>query len=1398
MARFQFFVVQFVLLISFVASGAIPDNVRKAMKDLASSDPTEVSAAMQTVTENPSQYYYTEIFRSLVEATNDGLSAMKYNTYIIGGGLKALAEYSGPGQDQELNNILQKFDSVRGDMQGALSSNVFPHMVAAYNVLESSTGNGNIKLETLINDDAPIKKTGPVESIKTKLGKKKKPAAVSNADDTTLAEIIAAKAGKAGEIVLGATASVIRDDNNKKIESGKFIPVLGRDEDAKKVLEVLARIEGSNAALIGTAGSGKSSIVKLIDKMSADGVLPKGPAFEGLQDLVVLETTPARISRIAQSDSANAQAAALEAYVDSVIATQSAIGKTIVVFIDEAHTLGESQVEALKRYMASQDGVKFVFASTSEEFNMAFKSNKAFNRRVKVVPIEELSEEKAYQVIKDSWMPKIESRYNVSIDEDVFVRLLKEYINLNPDGGRIDGTIKSLQDIAIRYQNSTITKEQLSEFILDYYSLPVDPQDRVAFRKFIVGVRAKINQEVIGQERMVEDMVSEYGKLLQNKTKSVTSIYAMGPTGVGKTFTSELLAKNVLSNSNALLEINGNEYMNGGYDLNALFGAPNGVISSDTTSGRLMEWLDDPSQGGKGGVLVFNEIDKMHPDGLKRIMELLDRGVITGGDGKTRHVKNLMIVFTSNRGVDMTFPDGWEKWTASEREKFISTLSSDDLKKRVTTQKSGNYRDDKKMPPEILNRIDLFTVGAPISEEDAIKVGHKSMNDKVAEALSEYEVKLNVDPGVVKHIVDSVYNPKFGARPVNRGVNKYYNLMIDEAIVNEDLSGQTEINISLDASGENFVLTAGKVQTTLKAPKLEADDPLSDPETMSLLRGFEEKMSSELFGQEEVVSQIYDAVLSYKSGLVRDKALSFFLVGSTGTGKSETAKVLANVMYENRERTAFINLGDLRHDFDMSTVFNPPTGVTGGDKAGLFEQALIENPEGGVILFDEASNMGGNDKAKKNDLFKKLYEITDEKTWTSTATGAAYDLSKYIFIFTGNDGEELFQGVDADDLRLATWRDNRDKASDLLAKNGVPEAFMGRMAGVMLQKPLIRSIVANKIVPKFIQPLVNKLKSAGVPIKVNISEETRTNIGMIFFTQKQGARSIKNVIDRQVNALITLARMHMVENDISSDVKLEVTVEDSFANQIYIKDTNQDRKVQLVANLVNSKGKVIESFSKDATQFADKTHLMTKDQARLTAFHEAGHAIANDPDKTHQKLAFITIKGRGEYLGYARYEKLKGSQSTTHETVIAQMAKSLAGSAAQQMAGYPADAGMSGDIKHARTAAMNAILKFGIYSEFSHIEAEAEFKSLDSETKKAVTKKSKELFDEAWTEAVKVLEDNWAAVDKVAEVLLKQGEISGDEFKDIQSQSLKVKKPKLDDLKKTKNFFAPSCNASLG
>ncbi|HPI40968.1 MAG TPA: hypothetical protein PLJ21_09190 [Pseudobdellovibrionaceae bacterium] len=473
---------------------------------------------------------------------------------------------------------------------------------------------------------------------------------------------------------------------------------------------------------------------------------------------------------------------------------------------------------------------------------------------------------------------------------------------------------------------------------------------------------------------------------------------------------------------------------------------------------------------------------------------------------------------------------------------------------------------------------------------------------------------------------------------------------------------------------------------------------------------------------------------------------------------------------------------------DLNALFGSKPGYVGSEEIREFEQALMKNPNGGVLVFDELSNMGGSSKEEKNALFKQLYEIFEEGRWHSSQTNTTYDLSKYVIINTGNDSEKLFQGIGADDLRLATWKDESkpEKVFALLSESGVPEAFLGRMAGLFMMKPLLKdesSEIAEKLLSQSFKKVIEDLGIEIVYDQKFLEQFTKT-----FFSQNQGGRSLRNVID---NRVIGLVAMLVVNNGGLRSVegkKIQLFIEDNLRIEPFVLKPPPKRSVQIKAVLLGENNQVISVRSDELNDIAPEVLKMSLKQALNTAYHEAGHAIVNNPEFTGQKVKFITINGQGNYLGYARYEDLSEGMfrgDMTEEVMLHWLARLYAGRRAELLAGFKETTGWRSDREKANDILTKYLIDSGMHSELTGMRFVGGKFDPTPQQKKIIDHELKRYTEKAIKMADEMLVKNWHLIRSIVARIIKTGVLREEDFDRI---LLEVQRPVGYEWKKAENL----------
>ncbi len=1197
----------------------------------------------------------------------------------------------------------------------------------------------------------------------------------------------------AAKVLLAGSSEILTDRVREEVASGDYIEIIGRDNEANQAIDILCRLKGKNPVFVGPAGVGKTTVAEKIAVKILRREYPDTDVYKReLDNAEVIIATPSKISTLAKKGQ---EALAMEMYLEALLEVERTYKeqnrgkeKPLILYIDEMHSLSEEQIEAMKPFLDSRTrGIRFLGSTTSKELRLAFKQNEAMLRRLEPIGVEEMTPEQTVDLFKKSWGPKIEARYKVKFSDEAIEAAIRVAPKLKPDNARPDGPFKVLQDLAIRLHRKNkgslvqVDDKNVYQFATDLTGLPSNPLNGKEFAGYFQKLETDLNQVVVDQPRMVHSLTEQFSDLLTESGRPRV-LMMMGNTGVGKSLVGKTFALKAFGSENRFFRIDGTSLARDseGGQLNSLFGAANGIKSADQTSGTLMEFLDDPARGKYSGVILIDEAEKMSPDSWQRFMEMFDTGRTTGGDGKVRTLSNHVIILTSNRGAQLAFPGSVNTWTEDDIRRRLESLSSGDLKDFFMQPTNGD--DDFKLPPEVVNRIDEFVLAGPITRSGAVKIGRLEADNFRKMILEKFQLKLDIDPKLIEHLALTGYSVTDGARYVSRQIKQYLSKAFRDARAQFDLGKNDTLKFELyqkdPTSPVEIKIISPKGQSlTVEAPKKIYLDPLQDADLVSKLQNLPGVMHEKIIGQDMAIRSAVQSITAKMGNADRTRPLSMFLVGSTGTGKTEFGKAIAQGLYGSNSRYAVIPLGGVMSDVDLTEIFGSKPGYSGHRTMWAFEKALTENPNGGVIIFDEISNMGGNNKSLKEALFKKFYDILDEGKWVSPATGKTFDLRNYFFLFTGNDGEKLFQGIDADDLRMARWKDanTREKIRGLLRESGVPEAFLGRPDDIILMKPLLHP-EAIAITQKLLKAQVDQFLAHRPGLKVEYDQNFVKQFAESFFTQDSGGRSVKSVLENRLGELLVSALLqngYSAQNMNGMTLKLNLT--DSMTKKPYWLKQNPPREVKLQVEISRS-GNPVGKVESNLTEFAPVIPIQNTKQAKSTAYHEAGHAIVNEPLLTGDKLSHITIRGgsKGDlkYYGYARYEEIPELHSSpTKEAVLAEIARLTAGRAAQTLAGFSEDAGWANDLEKIRKLGARYLTTWGMEPTLWGIQIDADGNPVLNDAQKGIfDRELKKLIDQGLELSTAVLKERWPLVRSVTAELLQKGMISEERFNELRAQ----------------------------
>lgn len=554
-------------------------------------------------------------------------------------------------------------------------------------------------------------------------------------------------------------------DLNKLAEENKIDPVIGRATEIAEITEVLAKRNKANILLVGDPGVGKTAIAEGLARNIVNNEVP-----EYLKEYRVYNL------EIGSLLAGSKYRGEFEEKLKSVIEALVAKGKAIL-FIDEAHQMrgagssGQSQVDfsnMIKPYL-SKGQLKIIASTTWEEYNQSFEKDRALMRRFQRITVDEPTPAVAKDILK-GLRSTFETFHGGKISDeaiDAAVDLTVRYLTDKklPDKA-IDMIDAASAKLKIAGGEWTLGKPEIVAQVAKVARIPVEQIGNADSPKGLDGIESGIKSRLFGQDSAVDAVlervyVARSG--LKDPNKPLGSFLFLGPTGTGKTELAKLLSSNL---GMKLLRYDMSEYQEK-HTASRLVGAPPGYVGFDDSnmSGGL---LINDIEKNPNAVILFDEIEKAHPDVTNILLQMMDEGFVTGSNGKKADCRNTIIILTSNLG-------------AAANEKNAIGFGRD-------AQRTGE--DDKAVKdffkPEFRNRLDGI---AKFNKLDALSIKNivskfiNLMNDQ----LSEKGIKVRVTENAVDHLVKVGYDPKMGARPLGRKIDELIKVPLAKKILFENV-----------------------------------------------------------------------------------------------------------------------------------------------------------------------------------------------------------------------------------------------------------------------------------------------------------------------------------------------------------------------------------------------------------------------------------------------------------------------------------------------------------------------------------------------------------------------------------------------------------------------------------
>ena len=632
--------------------------------------------------------------------------------------------------------------------------------------------------------------------------------------------------------VLGPDLLAYGTDLTQKAREGKVDPVIGRRKEIEKVVQILSRRTKNNPVLIGEPGVGKSAVVEGLAQAIVAGKVP-----ELLRDKIVFSLDLAGL--VAGARYRGDFEERLKKVIEEIRLNQNIILFIDEIhMIVGAGSSSDSNMDAsnILKPMLSRGELQTVGATTLEEYRKYIEKDAALERRFTPVMVAEPSLEDTVSILRGV-KDKYEAHHNVVITDEAIeaaVRLSDRYITdrylpdkaidlideaasrarLNAYTGpeefreseeklarlrsdrdkankwndaarvaRLDREIAALAATAEK-QRAAWTKqrlathlaiggEEVAEIVSGWTGVPVAKLTEEESEK-LMHLEEELHRRIVGQDEAVSAVAKAIRRAragLKDVNKPIGSFIFVGPTGVGKTDLSKALAESMFGDEKMLVRLDMSEYMEK-HSVSKLIGAPPGYVGYDETSGQLTERI----RRNPYSVVLFDEIEKAHPDVFNLLLQILDDGRLTDSRGRVVSFKNTVIILTSNVGsheVKDAAPLGFSSPAAGKE--------YESMKDRIESALRKQFK------PEFLNRLDDIIIFHKLTREDALRICEKIVASLVSR-LKARDIVLKVTPQALSLLVDEGYSEEFGARPLKRIVRRRIEDRLSEEILQRRIS----------------------------------------------------------------------------------------------------------------------------------------------------------------------------------------------------------------------------------------------------------------------------------------------------------------------------------------------------------------------------------------------------------------------------------------------------------------------------------------------------------------------------------------------------------------------------------------------------------------------------------
>jgi ATP-dependent Clp protease ATP-binding subunit ClpC len=641
-------------------------------------------------------------------------------------------------------------------------------------------------------------------------------------------------------------------DLTELAKNGELDPVIGRKNEIERVIQILCRRTKNNPVLIGEAGVGKTAIVEGLAQEIAAGKMP-----ELLRDKRVITLDLALL--VAGTKYRGQFEERIKAVMDEIRRS-----KNVILFIDELHTIvgagsaeGAMDASNIIKPALSRGELQCVGATTFNEYRKYIEKDAALERRFQTVKVEAPTVEEAVQILK-GLRPKYEAHHKAKLTDEALeaaVRLSDRYITgrflpdkaidvmdeagararINsmtrpPDVKEIE-TIRAEKEAAIKAQDFekaaalrdsekqttdkleqilngwreqreerevVVTGDDIMHIVSKWTGVPLNRMEQKETQK-LLKMEEELKQQVIGQDEAVIAISKALRRSradLKDPRRPIGSFIFLGPTGVGKTFLARSLAEFMFGDADALIQIDMSEYMEK-FTGSRLIGSPPGYVGYEE-GGQLSEAV----RRRPYAVVLFDEIEKAHPDVMHLLLQILEEGKITDSLGQKIDFRNTIIIMTSNVGAELI-----KRQTAMGFGAIAGHESYEVMRDKILDESKRVFK------PEFLNRLDNMIVFHQLERNDLVKIVDLEVA-KIIERIRARDIEVHLDTTAVEFLIDKGYDPTYGARPMRRAVEKY----LEDPLAEELLRGNIK-------QGDTLEVYAAGEQLAFKVTQPEQSEP---------------------------------------------------------------------------------------------------------------------------------------------------------------------------------------------------------------------------------------------------------------------------------------------------------------------------------------------------------------------------------------------------------------------------------------------------------------------------------------------------------------------------------------------------------------------------------------------